>query len=281
MKKIKLWILPAVVILCVILFAAYCIWDKLARDESAPVISVEEGTLSLSVRDGQETLLRGVTAWDEQDGDVTDLMVVEGISSIDKNHCATVTYAAFDRAGHVSKSKRTICYTDYESPRFVLSSALMFRSGYGVDIYDYITVSDLIDGDLSSQIKANLVEGEYDLSKVGTHLVELRVTNSMGDTVRLTVPVWVYSPSDYNADLSLTDYLVYLEKGQPFDAETYLNFLYAGGQMISKRALTENGAVIDIESNVQPDVPGTYRVIYTVAWQSYTAGSQLIVVVEE
>ena len=281
MRKIKPWILPAVVVLCVILFAVYCIWDKLARDETPPVISVEEGALSLSVRDGHEALLRGVTAMDEQDGDVTDLLVVEGVSSIDKNHCATVTYAAFDRAGHVSKAKRTVCYTDYEAPRFALSSALMFRSGYPVDLYDYVTASDLIDGDLSNQIKANLVEGEYDLSKVGTHLVELRVTNSMGDTARLTVPVWVYSPSDYNANLSLTDYLIYLEKGQHFDGGVYLDCLYAGGQRVSKSTLTGNGAVIEMESDVQPDVPGTYRVIYTVTWQNYTAGSQLIVVVEE
>lgn len=281
MKKIKRWILPAVVVLCVILFIVYCIWDKVAHDEDAPVISIEEGTLSLSVWDGEEGLLNGVTAWDEQDGDVTDLLVVEGVSSIDKNHCATVTYAAFDRAGHVSKATRNICYSDYEAPRFELSSALMFHSGYPIDVYDYLTAVDTIDGELNSQIKANLVEGENDLSTVGTHLVEFRVTNSMGDTVRLTVPVWVYLPSDYNATISLTDYLVYLEQGQHFDGNFYLDSMNAGGQTIPRNVLAEDDAFIDIHSDVQPDIPGTYCVTYTVTWKHYTAASRLIVVVEE
>lgn len=281
MKKIKRWILPVLTVLCVILFAVYCIWMEASRDETAPVIVVEGDVISLSVHDGQETLLKGVTAWDEQDGDVTELLVVEGISAIREGNHSTVTYAAFDRAGNVTKAQRTVAFTDYEGPKFEFSTALMFRSGYTVDLYDYVTASDPIDGDLSGQIRVELVEGELDLSTVGTHLVELRVTNSMGDTARLTVPVQVYSASDYNASLYLTNYLVYLEKGQYFDSGFYLSRLSAGDQILYRDMLAENGAVVDIRSDVQTDIPGTYSVTYTVSYENYIGSSRLIVVVEE
>lgn len=281
MKKSIKWLLLILVVLCVAAFVMFYMYSQNSRDHTAPVISMEGDMLSLSVYDTQDAFLTGVSALDDRDGDVSELVVVESVSAVDENHCATVTYAAFDRSGNVAKAERTVAYTDYEGPKFGLTTALVFRSGYNFDLFDYVVANDPIDGELTERIKATLVSAESDIRKEGIHQVDLRVTNSMGDTARLTVPVEVYDPSEYNGTVNLSDYLIYLEKGGTFSAEDYLEDLYADYRTILPEQLNAGGAQIDIRSDVQTNVPGTYSVTYTVTYGIYTGYTRLIVVVEE
>ena len=281
MRKILRWLLLILTVLCVAACGLYIFHSQRTLDTTAPIISFEEEALSLSVHDSRDALLDGVTAWDERDGDVTASLVVEGVSSIHGDDSATVTYAAFDQAGNVVKAERAIRYTDYEGPKFSLSTPLVFRSGLTIDLFQYVTASDPVDGDISDRIKATLTGGETSISEVGIHEVELRVTNSMGDTARLTVPVEVYNSSDYNATVKLSDYLVYVRAGSSFSPEKYLEGLSAGYREYSVSQLTDGEAKIDIRSNVRPNTPGTYDVTYTVSYGSYTGYTRLIVIVEE
>ena len=281
MSKILRWLLLILTALCLLACGVYVLHSRQTRDTAAPVISFAEDALSLSVHDAQDVLLDGVTAWDDRDGDVTASLVVEGVSSIHSDDSATVTYAAFDRAGNVTKAQRAVRYTDYEDPRFSLSAPLIFRSGFTVDLFRYVTASDPVDGDISDRIKATLTGGETSISEIGIHEVELRVTNSMGDTARLTVPVEVYASSDYNATVKLSDYLVYVNAGSAFAPESYLQGMTAGYREYSVSQLSDDGAKIDIRSNVRTDVPGAYDVTYTVSHGSYTGYTRLIVIVEE
>lgn len=281
MRKILRWLLLVLTVLCVAACGYYVVHSRNTRDSTAPVISFTEDTLSLSVHDSQDALLSGVTAQDDRDGDVTASLVVEGISAIHDDHSAAVTYAAFDRAGNVTKAERTVRYTDYEGPRFSLSTPLVFRSGLRVDLFQYVTAEDPVDGDLSDRIKATLTGGETDMSEVGVYQVELRVTNSMGDTARLVVPVEMYDTSDYNATVDLSDYLVYVKAGSAFSPEKYLEGMTTGYKECSIGQLSADGAAIDIRSNVRTDAPGVYDVTYTVSYGSYTGYTRLIVIVEE
>jgi hypothetical protein len=125
------------------------------------------------------------------------------------------------------------------------------------------------------------------ISDPGTHQVEVRVSNSLGDTVRLVIPVEVYTSGTYDATLSLTDYLVYLPVGGELDAKSYLDTYTLGGS-ISLRDGIPKGYSLKMNSNVQPDVPGVYTVEYRVTQtigtgiyaREYTGYAKLIVVVE-
>lgn len=281
MKKTGKWVLLVLLIVCAAGFTAYYFLSHRGLDTAAPTISFEQEELALSVHDGQAALLRGVTATDDTDGDVTDSLVVEGVSSIRPDHTATVTYAAFDRAGHVTKAQRTIRYTDYHRPTFALSAPLLFRSGASVDIYQYLTALDLVDGDVSDKIKATLVGGEGNISQDGVHPVEVRVTNSMGDTARITLPVEVYPNGVYNATLELTEYLVYVEKGASFSTRDYLSTLLAGSGTYDLTKGLPQGAALDVDSDVVTGSAGCYSVTYTLTYGSYKAYTRLIVIVED
>ena len=62
----------ASLIFCAISMVCYYGYDYVSRqmtDQTYPVIEMEEEELVISIEDGAEALLEGVTAYDEKDGD--------------------------------------------------------------------------------------------------------------------------------------------------------------------------------------------------------------------
>lgn len=290
----------AALVLCATFTAVFTVRHAAQTDTDAPVIRMDSELVSVSVTDTDEQLLQGVTAWDEQDGDVTAGMVVESLSALTAQHTATATVAAFDSAGNVAKAVRTVQFTDYTSPRFGQTQALIFRANSSPDLLHYLTAEDRIDGSLDKRIKGTLISDTGNLNQPGMHEVEFRVTNSMGDTVKLTLPVEIYNASSYNASVTLTEYLTYLQVGNTFAAESYLDTLTAGGY---EYPLTEPDPALDyivsvdrymnpanysrtiinvtVDGTVDTTQPGVYSVGYTIDLGGrYTAHTRLNVVVE-
>ena len=94
--------------LCCVAFAVYFVLSRQAVDHTAPEISFLNEEIEVSVGATETELLSGVTARDARDGDVTGSLVVEGVSVLEPDHTAEVTYAAFDKAGNVAKARRTL-----------------------------------------------------------------------------------------------------------------------------------------------------------------------------
>lgn len=235
MRKKTVWIPAILFVGSLFVCFVYQTVSSFRADGEAPQILIEEGELSVSVKDPESTLLEGVTAVDAVDGDVTDTIVIESIYGISTSQEAAVspirdsfttlpvnltqidrvkvTYAAFDQAGNVAKAERQICYTDYESPKITLSAPLVFAYGSGFDVMDCVKAKDVIDGDISHLVKASLVSETSSLSAQGEHEAAFRVTNSLGDTTQLILPVEVYEADRYNAILKLKQNLIYLSAG--------------------------------------------------------------------
>ena len=278
-KKGKL-LLFLLVLVCCGGFAVYqFLWHQ-TYDREPPKITMDQDELTLSVSDPESALLQGVTAADAQDGDVTGSLVVESVRGVVADQEFTVTYAAFDRVGNVAKAQRTVHYSDYVSPRFSLTGSLLFQAGSALDIFSVLEVEDVFDGDLTERIKATLTGGGQQISDPGDYTVEFRVTNSLGDTAYLEAPIRVVAPENSNADVTLTDYLVYCSKGDKFQPKDYLKSMKAGGETVDL-AQRDSDIKIDVDSNVDTSATGTYWVDYTVTYETYTGISRLIVVVED
>ena len=266
----------ALVLLCCAAFAVYRCLSSRHIDREPPQITMEQDELSLSVGNPKERLLEGVRAQDAQDGDVTDSIVVESVRGLVSDKRFTVTYAAFDAAGNVSKAQRTVFYKDYTAPRFALSAPLIFRESTSLDVFAPLEAEDVFDGSLKDRIKGTLVSGETQIAQAGEYTVEFRVTNSLGDTAYLTAPVEVLPAEDGGAELTLSSYLTYLKKNAAFVPEYYVTGVSAGGQIIS---LDE--ASVQITSNVDMTRAGTYWVDYAARYGQKTARTRLLVVVED
>lgn len=266
------------------LFGCYMVWVHNSLDTVRPEISFEDGILEVSVEDPREKLLQGLKAVDARDGDVTDSVLVESIYGINDQNITTVTYAAFDRAGNVSKAQRQVRYPDYRSPRIELRGSLTFASGSGFDLMDYVGAHDVLDGDIRRRVHATLISDTRSIEAEGLHQVELQVTNSLGDTVVMVLPVEVYDPEWYTADVELKEYMIYLERGERFDPNRYLEKFIVRGTPIDLTDGIPEDVFVEITNTVRTDTPGIYEVKYVLSQNSnmttYSGIAKLFVVVE-
>lgn len=282
----KKWIAVVALVICAAAFLTYRLYEQVGVDNGAPSISIweEPGILhTVSMNNLQAGLLQGVTASDRFDGDVTHSLLVEQIGNITEDNQIQVIYAAFDSSGNVAKARRTVQLTDYVCPRFSLSAPLNFVYGTDCDPLKYISATDLVDGDIRHRVKATLLD-ESAIAAEGTHDVLFRVTNSLGDTAQLILPVEVYYTGRYDAQIFLTDYLIYLPINSAFSAQDYLYEYLAQGQITDLTHGIPQDMELILTGTVDTSTPGIYPIGYTI---NYTRGSQihsgyskLIVVVE-
>ena len=285
MKK-KDWICLALAAVCLGILTGYRTLINLRADNKSPEILIADQLLEISALDSREALLQGVTARDDTDGDVTDSLVVESVRLLRQDGTVTVTYAAFDSARNVSKKTREVLYSDYESPRFALKQPLMF-SQKNYDLLSLITARDMLDGDITGRIRATALD-EISSDFQGTYKVRFQVTNSLGDTVDLVLPVDVYTPGVNEVAMTLTEYLIYLESGDRFNARDYLDELTVGRDIIPLGKNLPDTMKLTVSGKVETGVPGIYVINYHLAYcpvpqrpeQTYNAYSRLIVVVE-
>lgn len=262
-----------------ILFGINYYRKSIYEDKTGPVFQMENNIVQVSVKDDEKALLRGLTATDAADGDVTDSVIVESISPFTGTGRRIVNYAAFDSDNHVTHAKRELIYTDYRASQFHLSKPLSFAMN-ATNLLDGITVDDCIDGDLTKSVKL-MSDGDIDTSHVGEYSARLKVTNSAGGVSYLPVTIEIYDASvQYKRpQLKLTDNVVYIEKGDYFDEEEYLTSITINGTEYSMtdetgtygaRYLSQDETDktigydrVDIESNVDTDVSGYYEVTYS------------------
>ena len=271
-----------------ITFSACVIFQNVYGKDGGPVIFYPEGVLEISVQDGEEALLQGVTAKDDKDGDVTGSILVEKLSGFDGENRREVTYAAFDSDGNVTKATREIVYTDYTPIRFQLNHSLRYRTGETINLSELVGASDSLDGDLSDKVKVKLESG-LSTRTSGVYRIQFSVTNSACDTRILDTELEVYDAAMNEAVVNLTTYLIYYEDGKP-DYYSYLDSVIVGGihynfQNGKNIASGTDGSTLSrsslqIRSNVDPSTPGVYPVYLIYQDDAYQGMAQLMVVVE-
>lgn len=288
--KIKNWILVLPILLCCAGFYGYRAMDALQTDREPPEIEILTEMPEFSVTDDKSALTQGLKATDDWDGDVTASIVVEHIHILNKDGTISVDYAAFDAAGNVAKITREAKYTDYVSPRFQLNEPLVYVHGISFDVLSTVGAVDTVDGDIQHRVRATMLD-DSSISNIGIHQVQFQVTNSLGDTSTLILPVEVYDAQLYEGKLQLTDYLIYLPKGASFSPGSYLDSFTLLGENTSLKNGLPTDFSLKTKGTVVSDQPGVYPVEFRVTYtdrhetnpdldREYTGYSKMIVIVE-
>lgn len=276
------WIKLSLLILLVIGIAGCALtigWQRYTQANDPPVIQADGDLLTLSVKDGDEKLLSGVHAADAQDGDLTDRVIVAGISKLISRDTAKVSYLVFDSDNNFASLTRLIRYTDYEKPRFSLSSPLVYSLNQEIDPSDRLKATDVLDGDISDSVRLSTLN----LSEsAGIYTVTAQVTNRMGDTARVELPVVLWDTADDRAVVTLKTGLVYLSMGAAFDAKSYQTF---DARSYLTKVTEPNGksaALSDVVITGEVDTTreGTYHITYSYGSGSRTGLAMLTVVVQ-
>ena len=261
------------VLFCIVLsvFAFMYIRDHYIADRSYPVITVESDMLEVPVDADKAQLLKGVTASDAKDGDLTDKVIVESISKFSEKGVCKVTYSVCDSDNYVGSATRKIRYKGYTSPKIGLNAPMCFPLGVTVDLREVLCATDVIDGDISRNIIYS--SSDYETGKTGRFTVDVLVTNSKGDTVQTQLPLIIEERTSNADTINLKDYLIYIKKGQKVDYRKYIqNVITSSGEA--------SEAEVTVDSEVNPNKPGIYLVhFYTGEEDSFRRAHSILTVV--
>lgn len=256
-------------------FIIFSVIEKVTTDTTLPEITIDSEVLEISVKDKESVLLKGVSAKDGKDGDLTDKVIVESVSKFIEPGVCTVTYAVADSDKHVAKQTRTLRYTDYTAPEFYMKRALVYAVDEALDIRGAVGARDCIDGDISD--KVTITATDYVENTAGVFTVSLSVTNSKGDTIYLDVTVHVEGNETMAPEIQLKKSLIYVKKGETPVFEDYLGDVTVNGVLMKPSEIQ-----LLISTNYDPEQEGTYNVHYYISTQDgYEGHSILTVVVEE
>ena len=265
MRRLRLLLLVFfLVVFAVFMFSS--IREYVTSDYVAPEITAGSEQMSLSVNDTDEALLEGMSAQDNLDGDVTDSLVVVSKSKFIARATRNVSYAAFDKSNNVGTYVRKLVYTDYHSPRFVLSEPLRFVAGNSS--YDYLRhmrVTDCLDGNLSSQIKITMGDTETASESSSKQSIHFLVTNSAGDSSSIALVATYEDFEAYSkASPALTDYIIYIKTGEKPNYRSYLEGIWTAGntRKFSDLGFNPDDDISIDDSKVNYKTPGVYTVTY-------------------
>lgn len=263
----------SVLVLFIIVFAAFSfifVREKLTSDKTLPVIKVEGEIIDVSLKATDEELLKGISAYDEKDGDLTNEIIIESVSRFIEPGVSRVTYAVCDNDKNIATATRKIRYKDYKSPRFSLSEALCYSVYETPNLKKAIKVTDSLAGDITADMI--LTSEDYTKSVTGVFTINARVTTAKGDTATLDIPLIVEDRSDAAPEIKLKKYLIYADKGSEIDFEDYLVEAIDSDD----RDITDD---VTIETKINMKKEGTYLVHYYAEDRNDNKGHTVLVVV--
>lgn len=287
MRRVRVTIC-IVFIISVILFAGYNIKAKMIEDSKPPVITCDQDEITISVKDDESALLKGIKAEDNRDGDITDSVRVSSMSHF-INGKRTVIYAVFDKSNQVGTLERTVKYSDYTSPKIYLKKPFRFITTASSELKfdEMFLAEDCLDGDITSQVRT--IMGDYSFgAQEGVYNVTLQVSNSAGDVCSVPIEMQIYYTDNEDEREKqypvLSDYIVYTTVGKKVDTKKLLTGITRGNaEYLFEDDMTGVSADnIKITSDVKYDTPGVYTVEYSYKAEGVPkAVTKLYVVVEE
>ena len=255
----------------VMVMAIFTITDLSRKNQ--PVIKCDSGEiLEVPTKISDQELLEYVTAFDEEDGDLTENIIVERQNYFLEKGLTTVNFAVCDSDNNTVKLKKKIKFSDYNSPQIKLLDDLLISTSETIDFKNVASAVDKYDGDISGKIK--IISPNYNNLKPGEYDINFKVTNSFSDTCDITVKA-IVTDEDYSAaSIKLSDYLIYTKIGETVNFRDYIKGVVgADGQNYSVSQI-----VID-DSEFDPEKAGTYNVFFSIKSGSNTVTKTRMTVV--
>lgn len=267
-------------VFAVVAFVACLAWNLWAnaqynkdQNSEGPKLKCESDYLEVSIADGEAALMQGITAADAQDGDLTDQVLVASSSYFLEPGVFDVNYVVFDSHRNSATLTRRVCYTDYTSPEFQLSMPLVFQVGQNIRYLNYVTATDVLDGDITDKIKVKA--SSVSNYTAGTYPVLLEVTNSHGDTTEIELNIVVLESRAVGPKITLKSYTHYMTAGEEFDPYPFIQGVTDGfGNPMDRSAVSVLGMV-------DTQTPGCYQLIFSATDAAGEGRSYLTVVVTE
>ncbi len=103
-------ILVILMVIGIGIFAALSVYFQAIKDVTKPHIELPEAEITYEEGAPYAPLLEGVSAWDNIDDNITDLVRIDSIIPSNDYKTAVVTYAVYDSSYNICKVTKTVKY---------------------------------------------------------------------------------------------------------------------------------------------------------------------------
>ncbi|MFV0559208.1 MAG: immunoglobulin-like domain-containing protein [Enterococcus sp.] len=223
------------------------------RDQAPTIKGATNKTINLNDTFDR---LDGITAMDNEDGDLTAALKVTGDVDTSKAGKYKVTYTVVDSKQNKTEKIRTITVVDPDAnTKPIINGAKdqTIEVGTTFDATKDITVTDNEDGDLTDQLK---VVSNVDTTKVGTYTVTYSVIDSRGEETKQTITVTVTEKEEIPAYSSSATYV----KGDKvtYDGATYTAQWWTKGEKPGTAQVWSKEVIKGEDGSVDYYKGGTY-----------------------
>ncbi|MEF2095128.1 immunoglobulin-like domain-containing protein [Bacillus sp. CFBP9009] len=202
-------------------------------------------------------LLRGITANDNADGNLTSQIRVEGTVNFNKAGTYTLIYSVTDKSGNKTTAQRKVTVIDNIAPTISGVDNIYVQYFDHFDPMEGVTSSDNNDGDLTSKVVVKAIGEKLntsDLSLSGAYTFEYSVSDEVGNATTVKRQVFLtYREADiFGADN------VKINLGETFDPLEGVTATDLGnGKDVT--------SFIEVTGDVDVNFIGTYTLIYQIS----------------
>lgn len=258
MKLIKI----VLIVLLIPLIAYQVVTNHRAQGNSgnAPVINSDVDEIQIPCQYEEEALLQGLTAYDADDGYITEKILVGGFSDFTERGVSSLNYAVYDKDGNITTYNRKVVFSDYIPPRIMLSEPCVFEPSYDANNVPALKLegTDMLDGDISRHILISNVD--IDFSEPGKYTASVYLKNSFGDEVNMDLPVHILAPGQKGYVIELKEPLIYVDKGATVKPESYIAAIR---NEYTNEIISEKAYKLTINSNVDTSKDGIYEIHFS------------------
>jgi hypothetical protein len=218
-------------------------------DTTAPAITLK-GENPMFVAIGDTFTDPGATAWDNHDGNLTDITVTGSVYTQQIGHY-NLTYIVYDQSGNKGSVNRTVTVYDNEIPVISLVGEQNMTLEVGTPFVEPgVRAWDNQDGDISNDIS---VTGDVYHNQLGTYILRYNVFDAAGNSaIEQTRSVEV---------VDTTAPAITILGNNPLTISESTSYIDPGVSVIDNYDgdLTHQ---VDVTDNVNPTIPGTYHITY-------------------
>lgn len=259
MKQLK----TSLIILLILLVAFQVVINRRINEksENVPVINSDNDEIQITCEYKEEDLLQGLSAYDVEEGDITDNILIGSFSDFTERGVSSLEYAVYDKDGNTATFNRKVVFKDYVPPRIKILEPFVFESTdspYNTPTL-YIEGWDKLDGDITKHLL--ITSADIDFSKPGKYFASVYLKNSFGDEVNMDLPIHILDPGQKGYTIELKEPLIYVDKGDPVDPENYVDAIrneYTG------EIVPDEEYILTINSGVDTSEDGIYEIQYSV-----------------
>ena len=281
MKLIKISLIVLLVLL--IAYQAVITIRTFRNDDNAPVIRSNVNEIQISCQYTKEDLLQGLSAYDKEDGDITEKILIGAFSDFTERGVSSLEYAVYDKDDNIAVFSRKVVFSDYTSPRIKVLAPLVFKAtnnSYNIpSLSQYLEGWDQFDGNITKHMLLNSTD--LDFSEPGRYTLSVYLKNRFGDEVNMDLPIHILEPGKQNGyTIDITEPLIYVGMGDAFDSEEYIVSVrneYTG------EVIPAEGYELTINSDVDTSKDGIYEIQFSVISSDKTLRGEtwMTVIVED